>query len=118
MPAATIDVNGVFSDESARTLMERIERVLHHPADTVVVRFQEFACDDARLLAVFSDWLNALRAQGHDVRAVAEDPRIHALLAERTTSPDAVMLPADSDAVTGRRVIDDRQRTRGVTPSQ
>jgi hypothetical protein len=112
MPGATIDVNGVFSQESARTLVQQIEGVLHNPADTVVIRFQQIACEDPQSLVHFTDWLNALRAQGHDVRAVAEDPRIHAWLT-KLTSPDAIMLPAESDAVTGRRVVDVREGTEG-----
>ncbi len=105
LPVATIDVNGVFSKLSARELARSIENVLHTRADTVIIRFQEIACEDQSLVD-FAYWIEELRRHGNDVRVAAGEPHVHALLAEKVISPDAVMHPAEVDAVAGRRVID------------
>jgi hypothetical protein len=105
-PVATIDVNGAFCEQSASELARSIENVLHKLADTVVIRFEEIACEDPQSLVNFARWIEELRSNGHDVRVVSGEPHMDALLAGHTISPDAIIPPAEADAAAGRLVVD------------
>ncbi len=106
LPIATIDINGAFCEESASELAHSIENVLHKPADTVIVRFQEIMCEDQLSLMNFARWIEGLRRNGHDIRVAVGEPHVHALLADNAISPDAVMHPTEADTVAGRCVIE------------
>jgi anti-anti-sigma regulatory factor len=104
-PVATVEISGLFSEASGRELESRIESVLHHPADTIVIRFSDIACNDSLSLAHFAKWLTALRRAGHDVRLVSGETHVDALLSDASIPSEAGVGSDEADALAGRLTL-------------
>jgi hypothetical protein len=106
VPTAVIEINGVFCKESALELTRNIEMCLRKPVETVMIRFEDIACEDPQSLVSFATWLQEIRDAGHDVRLVTGESHVNALLSEQFVSRDAVIDPAEVDELAHHRSVD------------